>query len=54
LTKPYSFVPPLVGVWMIVGATIGLVLWFTQREKVRSVREAMGEAEEPATSAATA
>jgi amino acid transporter len=48
LTEPYSFVPPLVGIWMLIGIAIGLYLWFTQREKVRSVREAMGEAEEAA------
>jgi amino acid transporter len=43
LAEPQSFVPPLVGVWMIVGALIGLYLWSSHREKIRSVRTAMGE-----------
>jgi amino acid transporter len=45
LGEPYSFVPPLVGIWMIAGILIGLYLWTSQREKIRSVRTAMGESE---------
>jgi amino acid transporter len=48
LVPPYSYVPPLVGIWVLVGIVIGLYLWASEREKLRSVREAMGEAEEPA------
>ena len=46
LTEPYSLVPPLVGVWMLIGAIIGLYFWFREREKLRSVRLAMGESDE--------
>ena len=52
LVPPYSYVPPLVGIWVLVGIVIGLYLWASEREKLRSVREAMGEAEEPAVAAA--
>ena len=45
LSEPYSFVPPLVGIWMLIGVVIGLYLWFRERDKLRSVREAMGESE---------
>jgi len=45
LTEPYSFVPPLVGIWMLIGIVIGLYFWFRERDKLRSVREAMGETE---------
>jgi amino acid transporter len=47
LVEPYSFVPPLVGVWMLIGIVIGLYYWARERDKLRSVREAMGEADEP-------
>jgi amino acid transporter len=52
LVPPYSYVPPLVGIWVLVGIVIGLYLWASEREKLRSVREAMGEAEEPAVASA--
>jgi hypothetical protein len=45
LVPPYSYVPPLVGVWMLIGIVIGLWFWFRERDKLRSVREAMGETE---------
>jgi amino acid transporter len=45
LTEPYSLVPPLVGIWMLIGIVIGLWFWFRERDKLRSVREAMGETE---------
>jgi amino acid transporter len=45
LGEPYSFVPPLVGVWMVIGIVIGLYLWLRERDKLRSVRYAMGEGE---------
>jgi len=49
LGEPYSFMPPLVAIWMVIGVVIGLYFWSRQREKLSSVREAMGEAEvEPA------
>ena len=48
LGEPYSFVPPLVGVWMLIGIVIGLYFWFRERDKLRSVREAMGESEDEA------
>ena len=59
LGAPYSYVPPLVGVWMLIGIVIGLYFWFRERDKLRSVREAMGETDEeasadPATPAAPA
>ena len=44
LGEPYSYVPPLVGIWMLVGVVIGLYFWFRERDKLKSVREAMGEA----------
>ena len=43
LGEPYSYVPPLVGIWMLVGVVIGLYFWFRERDKLKSVREAMGE-----------
>jgi amino acid transporter len=52
LVPPYSYVPWLVGIWVLVGIVIGLYLWASEREKLRSVREAMGEAEEPAVASA--
>jgi amino acid transporter len=52
LVPPYSYVPPLVGIWVLVGIVIGLYLWASEREKLRSVREAMGETEEPAAASA--
>ena len=52
LVPPYSYVPPLVGIWVLVGIVIGLYLWASEREKLRSVREAMGETEEPAVASA--
>ena len=52
LVPPYSYVPPLVGIWVLVGIVIGLYLWASEREKLRSVREAMGEADEPAVASA--
>ena len=48
LGEPYSYVPPLVGVWMLIGIVIGLYFWFRERDKLRSVREAMGETDEVA------
>lgn len=52
LVPPYSYVPPLVGIWVLIGIVIGLYLWASEREKLRSVREAMGETEEPAVASA--
>ena len=43
LTEPYSYMPPLVAIWMVIGIVIGLYLWTREREKLNSVREAMGE-----------
>jgi amino acid transporter len=54
LGEPYSYVPPLVGIWMLVGAVIGLYFWFRERDKLRSVREAMGESEDDVAAAASA
>ena len=54
LVEPYSFVPPLVGIWMLIGIVIGLYFWFRERDKLRSVREAMGETDEVAPPAAPA
>ncbi len=48
LVEPYSFVPPLVGIWMLIGIVIGLYFWFRERDKLRSVGEAMGETDEVA------
>lgn len=45
LGEPYSLVPPLVGVWMLIGIVIGLYLWSREREKLSSVGRAMGESE---------
>ena len=45
LGEPYSYVPPLVGIWMLIGVVIGLYFWFRERDKLQSVREAMGEGE---------
>ena len=45
LGEPYSFVPPLVGIWMIIGIVVGLYLWSREREKLSSVGQAMGEDE---------
>jgi len=52
LVPPYSYVPWLVGIWVLVGIVIGLYLWASEREKLRSVREAMGETDEPAVASA--
>jgi amino acid transporter len=54
LGEPYSYVPPLVGVWMLIGIVIGLYFWFRERDKLRSVREAMGEEDDVAAAAAPA
>ena len=54
LGEPYSYVPPLVGIWMLIGAVIGLYFWFRERDKLRSVREAMGESEDDIAAAASA
>ncbi len=43
LTEPYSFMPPLVAIWMVIGIVIGLYFWSRERDKLNSVREAMGE-----------
>jgi amino acid transporter len=48
LGEPYSYVPPLVGVWMLIGVVIGLYFWSRERDKLRSVRLAMGESDEEA------
>jgi hypothetical protein len=48
LGEPYSYVPPLVGVWMLIGIVIGLYFWSRARDKLRSVRLAMGESDEEA------
>jgi amino acid transporter len=48
LGEPYSYVPPLVGVWMLIGIVIGLYFWSRERDKLRSVRLAMGESDEEA------
>jgi hypothetical protein len=54
LFQSITFMAPAVAVALSIGYAIGLsfagmymAVWFTQREKVRSVREAMGEVEEP-------
>jgi amino acid transporter len=44
LGEPYSFVPPIVGIWMIVGVVLGLVLWAGRRETMARVGEAVAEA----------
>jgi amino acid transporter len=54
LTEPYSYVPPLVGIWMLIGIVIGLYFWFRERDKLRSVREAMGESDADGEAAAAA
>jgi hypothetical protein len=55
LFQSITFMAPAVAIALSIGYAIGLsfvrmymAVWFTQREKVRSVREAMGEVEEPA------
>jgi amino acid transporter len=44
LGEPYSFVPPLVGLWMVIGIVIGLVLWSSRRETLNRVGDAVAEA----------
>jgi hypothetical protein len=44
LGEPYSFVPPLVGLWMVIGVVIGLVLWSSRRETLNRVGDAVAEA----------
>jgi amino acid transporter len=45
LAEPYSFAPPVVAVWMIVGVVIGLVLWVRRRAALGTVALAMGESD---------
>jgi len=54
LGEPYSYVPPLVGVWMLIGVVIGLYFWSRERDKLRSVRLAMGESDEEAAAVSSA
>ena len=54
LGEPYSFVPPLVGIWMVIGIVIGLYLWSREREKLNSVGQAMGEGEGEASATSSA
>ena len=35
LGEPYSYVPPLVGIWMLIGVVIGLYFWFRERDKLQ-------------------
>jgi amino acid transporter len=44
LAEPYNFVPPIVGVWMIVGVLVGVYLWSGRRETMERVGEAVAEA----------
>jgi len=45
LAPPYSFAPPLVAVWMIVGIVLGLVLRASRPAALGTVGLAMGETE---------
>jgi len=54
LGEPYSYVPPLVAVWLLIGIVIGLYFWFRERDKLNSVREAMGETDEAVAATGTA
>ena len=45
LAPPYSFAPPLVAIWMIVGVVIGLVLRASRPAALGTVGLAMGETE---------
>ncbi len=54
LSAPYSFAPPLVAIWMIVGIVLGLVLRASRPAALATVGVAMGESEgEAAPAAAT-
>jgi len=44
LPEPYSFVPLIVAIWMVVGVAIGLYLWAGRRETMSRVGEAVAEA----------
>ena len=44
LGEPYSFVPPLVGLWMAIGIVIGLVLWSSRRETLNRIGDSVAEA----------
>ena len=44
LGEPYSFVPPLVAIWMVVGIVLGIVLWSGRRETMARVGEAVTDA----------
>ena len=41
-------------IWMLIGIVIGLYFWFRERDKLRSVREAMGETDDVAPTAPAA
>lgn len=43
LAEPYSFVPPLVAIWMIVGILVGVYLWAGRRETMDRLGEAVAE-----------
>ena len=54
LSAPYSYAPPLVAIWMIVGIVLGLVLRASRPAALATVGVAMGESEgEAAPAAAT-
>ena len=44
LTEPYSFVPPLVALWMVIGVVVGIGLRTRQSERLDRLGEAVSEA----------
>jgi amino acid transporter len=44
LAKPFDIVPPLVALWMVVGAVIGIVLWQRQASQLATLGDAVADA----------
>jgi hypothetical protein len=44
LGEPYSFVPPIVGIWMVIGIAVGIAIGMRESEKLGQLGEAVAEA----------
>jgi amino acid transporter len=43
LGEPYSFVPPIVGIWMVIGIAVGIAIGMRESEKLGQLGEAVAE-----------
>jgi hypothetical protein len=43
LASPFDIVPPLVGIWMLIGIGLGIWLWTSRRAALARVGDAMTE-----------